>query len=237
MKKFVGLVNGQTFDNEKDWTKAAQEAIEKNDGNLAISSYYKYTSDDAEKVEDKKEDDKFVSTNEYFLGDRKPDKVDLIKSTWIGQPGYTNREYNVTPALEERLKVASNKAGIKESIEYHVKKLVDNIKKYRSEVDDIEKRLNDLQKELHEQTDQLLDQEARRKYYNTLLDIIETSEIEPENQCEVDECDESCTGKCDKNKKVYTAPEVKETNNIKTLLDIDENTSLFDVLRKLGILK
>ena len=233
MKKFVGLVNGKSFDNEKDWTKAAQEAIKNDSENLSISSYYKYTNDDVEKVEEK-EDDKYVSANEYFLGDRKPDKVDLIKSTWIGQPGYTNREYNVTPALEERLKVASNKAGIKESIEYHVKKLVDSIKDSRNQVNELDKTIKDFQEALYKQTDQLLDNEARRKYYNTLLDIIETSEIEPENQCEVDECNDTCTGKCDK--KEYDAPEVK-TTNLKKLLDIDENTSLFSVLRQLGILK
>ena len=223
MKKFVGLVNGQTFDNEKDWTKAAQEAIKNNDGNLAISSYYKYTNEADEKKEDTKDDDKYVSTNEYFLGNRKPDKVDKLDSHMIGFSGYTNVEYTVSPELEERLKVASNKNNIRESINYHVSKLANNIKSYKEDVRETEKNIDELQKKLYEQQALLLDQEGRRKYYNRLLDIVETPDPEEPS---------------DENKKEYAAPKVLDTKDkIKELLNIDENTSLFDVLRQLGILK
>lgn len=223
MKKFVGLVNGKSFDNEKDWTKAAQEAIKNNDGNLAISSYYKYTNEADEKKEDTKDDDKYVSTNEYFLGNRKPDKVEKLDSSMVGFSGYTNVEYTVSPGLEERLKVASNKNNIRESINYHVTKLANNIKSYKEDLRETEKKIEDLQKKLYEQQALLLDQEGRRKYYNRLLDIVETPD--PEEPA-------------DENKKEYAAPKVLDTKDrIKELLNIDENTSLFDVLRQLGILK
>lgn len=224
MKKFVGLVNGKSFDNEKDWTKAAQEAIKNNDGNLAISSYYKYTNDEDEKKEDTKDDDKYVSTNEYFLGNRKPDKVEKLDSSMVGLSGYTNVEYNVSPELEERLKVASNKNNIRESINYHVSKLANNIKSCKEDLRETEKKIEDLQKKLYEQQDLLLDQEGRRKYYNHLLDIVETPE--PTSDGPAEQCD---------GKKEYVAPEA--TDKIRGILNIDENTSLFDVLRQLGILK
>ena len=48
MRKFVGYVNGKSYTNEEDFNKAAQEAIKKNEDNLSITSYYKYTSDKKE---------------------------------------------------------------------------------------------------------------------------------------------------------------------------------------------
>ena len=155
MKKFVGLVNGKSFDNEKDFNDAADKAIKENDGSLSISSYYTYTSDDVE--EDK--DDKFVSTSEYFLGDRKPTKVEKLDSSRIGAIGYTNVEYGVSPELEERLKVATNKNSIKENIDYHVAKLSNTIKEYRKDIEEIEKSIDELQKKLYEQQESLLDKE------------------------------------------------------------------------------
>ena len=147
----------------------------------------------------------------------------MIESKNVGLPGYTNREYKVSPELEEKLKVASNKNNIKESINYHVTKLANNIKTYKENVRDVEKRVEKLQEELNEKQELLLDQEARRKYYNNLLDILDTPE----------QIEESCDDQCKKND--YVAPLAKD--RIKELFDIDENTSLFSVLRTLGILK
>lgn len=228
MKKFVGLVNGQTFDNEKDWAKAAEEAIKNNDGNLAISSYYKYANEEDEKKEEPKDDegDRYVSPNEYFLGNREPDKVGLIEPKHVGQPGYTNMEYEVYPALEEKLKVATNKNNIKENINYHINNLVDTIKKCRKNLKDVEDRIDELQKELEEQQNNLLNQEARRKYYNRLLDILEKSEQVPVEES-VDECE--CE-KCADKKPEFTIKSIKD------VLGLDPNMSLTDMLRKLNIL-
>ena len=222
MKKFVGLVNGKSFDNEKDFNDAADKAIKENDGSLSISSYYTYTSDDVE--EDK--DDKFVSTSEYFLGDRKPTKVEKLDSSRIGAIGYTNVEYGVSPELEERLKVATNKNSIKENIDYHVAKLSNTIKEYRKDIEEIEKSIDELQKKLYEQQESLLDKEGRRKYYNHVLDIIESSEPEKSKK------------NSDGVKDVKKTENVEEKKNrIKKVLDVDPDTSLFTFLTQLGFFK
>ena len=218
MKKFVGLVNGKSFDNEKDFNDAADKAIKENDGSLSISSYYTYTSDG---VEENKAD-KFVSTSEYFLGDRKPTKVEKLDSSRIGAIGYTNVEYGVSPELEERLKVATNKNSIKENIDYHVAKLSNTIKEYRKDIEEIEKSIDELQKKLYEQQESLLDKEGRRKYYNHILDIIESSESENSK-------------KDSDGLKTENVEEKK--NRIKKVLDVDPDTSLFTFLTQLGFFK
>ena len=221
MRKFVGLVNGKSFDNEKDFNDAANKAIKENDGSLSISSYYTYTSDDVE--EDK--DDKFVSTSEYFLGDRKPTKVEKLDSSRIGTFGYTNVEYSVSPELEERLKVAPNKNSIKENINYHIEKLSNTIKEYRKDIEEIEKSIDELQKKLYEQQESLLDSEGRRKYYNHILDIIESSESEKSKK------------DSDDLKDIKKTDNLEETKKIKKVLDVDPDTSLFTFLTQLGFFK
>lgn len=218
MKKFVGLVNGKSFDNEKDFNDAADKAIKENDGSLSISSYYTYTSDGVEE----NKDDKFVSTNEYFLGDRKPTKVEKLDSSRIGAIGYTNVEYGVSPELEERLKDAINKNSIKENIDYHVAKLSNTIKEYRKDIEEIEKSIDELQKKLYEQQESLLDKEGRRKYYNHILDIIESSDSENSK-------------KDSDGLKTENVEEKK--NRIKKVLDVDPDTSLFTFLTQLGFFK
>ena len=222
MKKFVGLVNGKSFDNEKDFNDAADKAIKENDGSLSISSYYTYTSDDVEE----NKDDKFVSTSEYFLGDRKPTKVEKLDSSRIGAIGYTNVEYGVSPELEERLKVATNKNSIKENIDYHIAKLSSTIKEYRKDIEEMEKSIDNLQKNLYEQQGTLLDKEGRRKYYNHILDIIESSEPEKSKK------------DSDGVKDVKKTENVEEKKNrIRKTLDVDPDTSLFTFLTQLGFFK
>lgn len=222
MKKFVGLVNGKSFDNEKDFSDAADKAIKENDGSLSISSYYTYTSDNVE--EDK--DDKYVSKNEYFLGDRKPTKVEKLDSSRIGTFGYTNVEYSVSPELEERLKVATNRNSIKENIYYHIARLSNTIKEYREDIEEMEKSIDELQKKLYEQQELLLDQEGRRKYYNHILDIIESQESE-KSKFDPDSL-----------KNVKKTENVEEKKNkIRKVLDVDPDTSLFTFLTQLGFFK
>lgn len=232
MKKFVGLVNGKSFDNEKDFNEAVQEVIKSDNENLSISSYYKYTNDE-EKKEISKADNNYVSLNECFLGERKPDKVNIIDPAAVGCSGYTNVEYNLKPEVEERLKVASNKKNIKESINFHVTKLVDNIKTAKDDLTGTEKQIEILQKELEEKQNRLLDLEGRRKYYNHILDIVETPD---EVEKKVNKVAANLSEKKDEKKDV---PQVnsKENNDIRKLLNIDENTSFFDLLKQLGILK
>ena len=232
MRKFVGYVNGKSYTNEEDFNKAAQEAIKKNDDNLSITSYYKYTSDKKENNEDeKKELPNYVSINECFLGERKPDQVSKLNPEEVGNSGYTNVVYEVSPELEAKLKTAVNKDNLKESIEYHINKLVNNIQKYRSDLKNTEDKIEALQNKLSDQQGLLLDQEGRRKYYNNLIDILEKSisAEKSEDEQKIESKDEQ---------KVETpviTPKVKE--DIRKLLNIDENTSLFDILRQVGIMK
>ena len=223
MRKFVGLVNGKSFDNEKDFNDAANKAIKENDGSLSIASYYTYTSDNVEG--DEFDDDPFVSTNEYFLGDRKPTNVEKLDSSRIGIFGYTNVEYSVSPELEERLKVATNRNSIKENVNDHIAKLSNTIKEYRKDIEEIEKSIDELQKKLYEQQESLLDSEGRRKYYNHILDIIESSESEKTKQ------------DSDDLKDIKKTDNLEETKKIKKVLDVDPDTSLFTFLTQLGFFK
>ena len=197
MRKFVGNVNGKSFDNEEDFNKAADEAIKKNDGTLSISSYYSYTSDS---VEENKDDDKFVSTSEYLIGGRKPDKVTS-----------DSVEYNFPDVLATRIKEASNKDSIRKNVEYCVSNLVDSIHKCNKEVDELEREIEGLQKRLYEKIDVQKELKGKRKYYNTILDILDREE---------------------------TKEEVKEEpkKDVKDFLGVDKDTSLYTILRQIGIL-
>lgn len=220
MKKFVGNVNGKSFDNEEDFNKAADEAIKSNDGNLSISSYYSYTKDDEDKDEDKekKSDAHFVSTYEYFLGDRKPDTVDTDGVV-----------YNVSENLKARLKEASNKESIKESVNYHVEKLVNTIHREENKQNDLQKEVDNLQNKLYEYENEIKDLKGRRKYYNTILDILDNATIAMQDIRDKD------PEKGVLSKDYQVTPEVKD--KVRELLNIDSNTSLFSILRQLGILK
>lgn len=210
MKKFVGNVNGKSFDNEEDFNKAADEAIKKNDGNLSISSYYSYTSDDEQDTtEDARTDDKYVSTYEYFLGERKPENVSA-----------DSVEYEVPEALIQRIKKASNKDSIRKNVEYHVNNLVDSIHKHNKVVDKLQSEIEGLQKRLYEKMDEQKDLTGRRRYYNTLLDILDEAEAEEPKK---------------EPKKEYVKPVTKK--DLKDFFGVDENTSLYSILKQFGILK
>ena len=199
MKKFVGNVNGKSFDNEEDFNKEAKEAIKKNDGTLSISSYYSYTSDS---VEENKDDDKFVSTSEYLIGGRKPDKVTS-----------DSVEYNFPDVLATRIKEASNKDSIRKNVEYYVSNLVDSIHKCSKEVDELEREIEGLQKRLYEKIDVQKELKGKRKYYNTILDYLDEPE-EEETKEEVKE----------EHEKEYVKPIIKK--DLKDFFDVDVNTSL-----------
>lgn len=223
MKKFVGNVNGKTYDNEVEFMKAVQEATKTIDDNLCISSYYTYTSEKEEEEEKPVDDPRFVSTHEYFLGTRKPDEV--------------NGEYPVYKASEEllqRVKDASNRDGIKKSLNFQVKKLEEtihnsesSIKYLTKDLEGLQKKVNELEEEIKEKKESINDMMARENYYGSLFDYIEKAEIDEEQKKEAEEVEE---------KKEYVKPEV----NIKTIRDLfglDENTSLAAMLRQFGILK
>jgi hypothetical protein len=146
MKKFVGLVNGKSFDNEEDWKKAANEAIKDNDGNLAITSYYSYNNGEEKKEED---DSNYVNTNEYFLGDRKPDSV---------TDGGAVVVYNIDDDLVKRIRESINRDSIKKELEYQINCLYDDITRNENKVLSLQTDINELNKKI----------EDKRKLINTL---------------------------------------------------------------------
>lgn len=214
MKKFVGNVNGKSFDNEEDFNKEAKEAIKKNDGTLSISSYYSYTSDS---VEENKDDDKFVSTSEYLIGGRKPDKVTS-----------DSVEYNFPDVLATRIKEASNKDIIRKNVERHVNNLVDSIQNYSKSVDKLEHEIESLQKSLYEKINERKELEGRWRYYDAILDYLDEPEVEETKEETKEEVKEEP-------EKEYVKPIIKK--DLKDFFDVDVNTSLYSILRQFGILK
>lgn len=209
MKKFVGYVNGKSFDNEKDFNDAANKAIEENDGSLSISSYYSYTKDNQDEVkqiEDTK-NDKYVSTYEYFLGESKPDVIDGKHIV-----------YRIPEELAKRLEDASNKATIRENLNYHINKLdkAIDVKKTRSE--DLQGEIEKRQNELYTLEEELKDLEARKNYYGTLFDVVDSEKEKSQDE------DEQAT-------KPVTKDRIKE------VFGIDADMSLYSFLKQLGLLK
>ena len=218
MKKFVGNVNGKSFDNEEDFNKEAKEAIKKNDGTLSISSYYSYTSDG---VEENKDDDKFVSTSEYLIGGRKPDKVTS-----------DSVEYNFPDVLVTRIKEASNKDIIRKNVERHVNNLVDSIQNYSKSVDKLEHEIESLQKSLYEKINERKELEGRWRYYDAILDYLDEPEVEETKEETKEEVKEEVK---EEHEKEYVKPITKK--DLKDFFDVDVNTSLYSILRQFGILK
>ena len=220
MKKFVGLVNGKSFDNEEDFKAAAKNAIKENDGMVSISSYYSYEKDEEKKEE---EDSNYVNTNEYFLGDRKPDSV-----TDDGRVV----EYNIDEDLVKRIKASINKDSIKKKLEYQINSLSDDITRYENRILSVQTDIDELKKKIAVNCDLIktLDKSknglnGKYKYYATLLERI--SEEEEVNEEKKEEHEE---------KKEYLKPEAKFTN-IRDLFGMDPHTSLYEALRQLGILR
>ena len=220
MKKFVGLVNGKSFDNEEDFKAAAKNAIKENDGMVSISSYYSYEKDEEKKEE---EDSNYVNTNEYFLGDRKPDSV-----TDDGRVV----EYNIDEDLVKRIRESINKDSIKKKLEYQINSLSDDITRYENRILSVQTDIDELKKKIAVNCDLIktLDKSknglnGKYKYYATLLDRI--SEEEEVNEEKKEEHEE---------KKEYLKPEAKFTN-IRDLFGMDPHTSLYEALRQLGILR
>lgn len=177
MKKFVGLVNGKSFDNEEDWKKAANEALKDNDGNLAITSYYSYNNDEEKKEED---DSNYVNTNEYYLGDRKPDSV---------TDGGTNVVYNVDDDLVKRIRKSINRDSIKRKLEYQINNLGDSITRdenrmlsLKTDIDSLNKQIDNIHKLIKTLENDKNVLNGRYKYYSTLLERISAEEENKEEE-------------------------------------------------------
>jgi hypothetical protein len=175
MKKFVGSVNGKSFDNEEEFKAAAKNAIKENDGMVSISSYYSYANDE-EKKEEEEDDSNYVNTNEYFLGDRKPDTVTDDGSIV---------EYNIDEDLVKRIRQSINKDSIRKKLVYHSglldrdeTLLSDKILSYQTEIESMKNKIAKMNEEIKKTENDRKVLLGKKKYYDTIVDEIDKTYIE-----------------------------------------------------------
>ena len=215
MKKFVGIVNGKTFNNEKEFNDAADLAIKSNDGHLLISSYYSEdTKEETEfnkiKSSSKNETKTLVDKTEYILTDQKPDAYS----------GYT-----VSPELKTKLNAAENKDEIKKNIDTLLTKFNELIKETKHRIYGLEDDIKEMQSRLNESKDSLTDLNWRVLYYKELMSILDTCDTTCERTC-----DTTCDTICEKD-----LSNKRETTIFNDVLPVFCNDSLYTILKKFGL--
>lgn len=215
MKKFVGIVNGKTFNNEKEFNDAADLAIKSNDGHLLISSYYSEdTKEETEfnkiKSSSKNETKTLVDKTEYILTDQKPDAYS----------GYT-----VSPELKTKLNAAENKDEIKKNIDTLLTKFNELIKETKHRIYGLEDDIKEMQSRLNESKDSLTDLNWRVLYYKELMSILDTCDTTCERTC-----DTTCDTTCEKD-----LSNKRETTIFNDVLPVFCNDSLYTILKKFGL--
>lgn len=173
MKKFVGYVNGKSFDNEKDFSKAALEAINSDEDNIAISSYYSYVNDVEEKEEKHEElppvDPYYVDESEYTLQNVEG----------------KSKEYVVSEELEKKLQNASNKLDIIAKAKSLISTYEKAYKEREYKVNTLKYEIENLQDELQENEDLIKDLNGRISYYKTIIDVVDAEEPKTETKIPV----------------------------------------------------
>lgn len=160
MKKFVGNVNGKSFDNEKDFNEAAQKAIQSKEENLSISSYYSYTNDDEEKQQDENNSENYLPANKYILYNQEPELVDK------------EYVYPVSEELHKMLMNASNDKDIVANVDNVLNLYKDQIKEDENELKELESKIENLQTKLYDKVTAVKKLYAKQNYYNLILNII-----------------------------------------------------------------
>lgn len=211
MKKFVGIVNGKTFNNEKEFNDAADLAIKSNDGHLLISSYYSEdTKEETEfnkiKSSSKNETKTLVDKTEYILTDQKPDAYS----------GYT-----VSPELKTKLNAAENKDEIKKNIDTLLTKFNELIKETKHRIYGLEDDIKEMQSRLNESKDSFTDLNWRVLYYKELMSILDTCDTTCERICDTT-CEKDLSNK-------------RETTIFNDVLPVFCNDSLYTILKKFGL--
>lgn len=208
MKKFVGLVNGKSFDNEKDFNEAAKKAIQANEENLSISSYYSYSDESEPEQLEEKEDTKYLPSSEYMLINQEPE---------VNDKDYV---YSVSEELEKKILEASNGDDIKDNANRLINLHKERIKCEDKNMRDIEAKIENLQNELYKKEDDIKKLNAKQDYYNSILDILSKKEDEKKE---------------DEKKDVAVEKEEKKTITKEDIRQIFGTTNLFDALRQLGL--
>ena len=219
MKKFVGIVNGKTFNNEKEFNDAADLAIKSNDGYLLISSYYSEdTKEETEfnkiKSSSKNETKTLVDNTEYILTDQKPDAYS----------GYT-----VSPELKTKLNTAENKDEIKKNIDTLLTKFNELIKETKHRIYGLEDDIKEMQSRLNESKDSLTDLNWRVLYYKELMSILDTCDTTCERTCDTT-CERTCDTTCEKD-----LSNKRQTTIFNDVLPVFCNDSLYTILKKFGL--
>lgn len=179
MKKFIGNVNGKSFDNLKDFNEAAAEAIKANDDNLSISSYYSYVDDENKEVP-VIEDDKKLSKEDYVIINQKPSVLF----------GGKVLDYKISDDLKKRLVEASNKKEIHDTSISILDWVNNNIDSDSESVKKLQIEIERLQDELYEKEESVKELRARKNYYNNILEIIgEPKELERVVETKKDDSD------------------------------------------------
>lgn len=167
MKKFVGNVNGKTFDNEQDFNLAAKEAIKSNDGHLSISSYYSYDEKKSNKIEDKDKDEPKIekkkanlNKEDYILVDQKPNPI---------------TGYNVSSILYDKLVNADNKDDIKKNVDSLLSAIGDSLNDGKKVINKLELNLEAIEDELYDKKKYIEDLKLRRNYYNRIKNILNST--------------------------------------------------------------
>lgn len=223
MKKFVGYVNGVSFDNEKDFNEAAEKAIKENDGIVSISSYYSYVNDEQHDV---------LFDADFMLGDKTPDVV--LSDSF---------EYTISDELKKKLGNASNKSFIRkkvnevlDSYEYSL------IPVYEEKSNELQKEIEQLQERLYADEERLKEAKARVKYYRGVLDIVNDGKKEEKNlkedkyQKQLPEGknkESNICKKSDNDKNKFCENKFIANKRLREIFDID--TDLYDFLKQLGL--
>ena len=207
MKKFVGYVNGKTFNDEKSFNDAAKEAIKSNDGNLAISSYYSesYNNEDEPKKELPKEekDPNYVPKDEYLFTDQTPAHSLCC-------------DYTID--LKNKIRQASNKEEISKVVNDNLYDLKKKIATSTQESESLEKEIENLQNELYDKDKDLCDFKRARNHYLLIKEALGEEDEKEEEKTDCPDC-----------------PNRTPRKSLKNLFDYDD--TLFGLLHKLNILK
>ena len=205
MKKFVGLVNGKSFDNEKDFNEAAKKAIQANEENLSISSYYSYTEDsDKEEVEEK--DTKYLPSSEYMIVSQEPELKDK------------DYVYSISDELTKKILEASNDGDIKDNANRLINLYKEQIKCEEEKMKVIEAKIENLQETLYNKEDGVKKLEAKQEYYNSILNLLSQKEEEKK---------EEETPAEDEEHKTITAADVRKIFGSTSIYDALRQLGLF----------
>lgn len=165
MKKFVGNVNGKTFDNEIEFNAAAKDAIRSNDGHLSISSYYSYDDGKSSRIEGEIKDNPSLEKRKNIL-----DKKDYVL---VDQKPRSVYGYEVPSALYDKLINADNKDEIRKNVDDLLSKIETGSRDVEKTIKNLEIELDSMQDEMYEKIDFLKDLKKRKLYYNEIKNILD----------------------------------------------------------------